>query len=230
MRRPKRTSWKLKGNLTEQALIILRRIYKSWASCLLEIVEYSSEKKYIKCRVRVPGGDYRYTKVKPLYVTCIQHEHVLAQLSIIFFYFLVRDGAIEIFEEEKDLQRVENFIKKLGFLARWELRKIKKLPLKEQKSFLNKRAAEILVDLYLFSDEKQIIEFTRKVLASEEFIIEVRWIRRYVGPTKLPGSVFKIRGEYTREDKVKKISKTREFLQAKIYNTVYARIFDKPKA
>ncbi len=193
--------------------------------CILEILEYSAEKKFIKCRVRVPSRDYCYTRYRPPYVTCIQHDHVLAQISVTFFYFLVRDGAIEIFNEEKDLKRVEDFIKKLGLFAKWELKKIKKLPPEDVKRFLNKRAAEILIDLYLFSVEQQVIKFPRKVLASEEFIIEARWIGRYTGPTGLPGSIFKIKGEFTREDKKKRISKTRECLIAKVHNTVYTKIF-----
>lgn len=230
MRRPKRTSWKLEGNLTEQALTILRRIYKSWAMCIVEIIEYSSEKKHIKCRVKVPGGDYCYTKIRPAHVTCIQQGHVLAQVSIPFFYFLVRDGAIKIFEKEKDLEMMENFIRKLGFLAKWELKKIKKLSPEDVKKFLNKRAAEILIDLYLLADELQIVKFGRKVLTSEEFIIEMRWVGRYTGPTGLPGSVFRVRGEFTRVNKEKKISKTRECLIAKIRNTVFTKIFHPSKA
>ena len=191
--------------------------------CILEILDYSAENKSIKCRVRVPRRDYCYTKYPVPYITCIQQQHVLAQVSISFFYFLVRDGAIKIFENEKDLRKVEDFIKKLGFFAKRELKRVGS---EERVRFLNKRAAEILIDLYFFSDEKQVIEFKRKVLAEEEFIIEVRWVGRYIGPTKLPGSIFKVRGEYTREDKEKKISKTRECLRVKIYNTVYTKVFN----
>ena len=87
MRKPKRTSWKLPEDLTQQSLFILRKIYKAWSMCILEILDYSAENKSIKCRVRVPRRDYCYTKYPVPYITCIQQQHVLAQVSISFFYF-----------------------------------------------------------------------------------------------------------------------------------------------
>jgi len=227
MRKPKTTSWKLPENQTEQVLIILRKIYKGWTMCIREVLEYNQEKGIIKCRVRVPKGDYRYTKEPVPYITCIQQQHVLAQISIPFFYFLVRDGLIEIFETEEELKKVEFFIQKLGFFARRELKKIKS---EDRRRFLNKRAAEILIDLYLFSDEQQVIKFERKVSSSEEYIVEARFIRRYIGITKLPGLILKMVGEYTREDKEKRIHKTRECLRAKVCHTVYTKIFTNAKA
>lgn len=227
MRKPKRTSWKLPADLTKQVLFILRKIYKGWTMCVREVLEYDQERKIIKCRVRVPKGDYCYTRKPVLYVTCIQQQHVIAQMSIPFFYFLVRDGLIEIFETEEDLKRVEAFIQKLGFFARRELKKIKP---EDKRRFLNKRAAEILIDLHLFSDEQQVIKFERKVLASEEYIVEAEFIRRYVGITKLPGLILKMVGSYTRIDEEKKIKKIRECLRAKVCHTVFAKIFPPTKA
>ena len=75
-------------NPTERALVLLRGIYKKWAICLVEIVEYScdQEQKLIRARMKAPQ-DYSYTKKKADHITGVQYYLALSQLVYVFIDF-----------------------------------------------------------------------------------------------------------------------------------------------
>ena len=208
-------------HLTTEALAILKRVYKTWSPCLRQVLEYNPREKRIKCLMHLPHGDYCYTKRRPPNITCIQHEHGLAQLCLFFFYFLVRDGVVDLWKEfsEKD---VEFFVK--NFLSWHEKRQLKKINEKEVNYFLSVKMAEVLINFYALFDEKQVIQFKRKLKFDEDYILEARLIRQYYSKRsrgKIPGLIFRVEG---------KNCQGKSALLVKIYNVAQITILQSPKS
>ena len=85
---------------TRKALWLLLKIYKSWAICLVRILDYSKEEKKITAIMHAPR-DYSYTRQRVECVTGIQYELALSELAYIFIHFLIDDGVATLISADE---------------------------------------------------------------------------------------------------------------------------------
>lgn len=85
---------------TRKALWLLLKIYKSWAICLVKILDYSKEERRIMAVMHAPS-DYSYTRKRVECVTGIQYELALSELAYVFVHFLIDDGLATLISAEE---------------------------------------------------------------------------------------------------------------------------------
>ncbi len=152
---------------TERALVLLRGIYKKWAICLDEIIEYVPDQqiKLIRARMRAPN-DYSYTRKKPNHITGVQYYLALSQLVYVFMDFLIDDGKVEILTVEEMKKIISD--KSLPWYFRWRLNK-KGDHFKRQEYLFEALMKEYKL-VFLHSD----ISFKKRLKSDESFEVEMK--------------------------------------------------------
>ncbi len=156
----------MKENLTERGLVLLRGIYKKWAICLVEIVEYSDqEPRLIKARMRAPHN-YSYTKKKTDHITGVQYYLALSQLVYVFIDFLINDGKVELLTEAEMEKLMSD--KSIPWYFRWRLRMKKSHFTKQEYLF------EELMRQYKLVFLRNNISFKKRLKNTDIFEIEMK--------------------------------------------------------
>lgn len=178
-----RISWRyLRGDKnTRHAFRLLLMIYKPWAVCLKEIIEYS-QTGVLKARMRAPE-DYSYTWFRPECVTGIHYDLALSELAYVFIYLLIRDGIATLITDDefrllkKIAQEIIDWEREFKEKGN-ELAKIEKSHKAERRNL-----KEQLVDIRKITRNKKndfsVMLWRNPPEAEEAFFRKIHWMWRY---------------------------------------------------
>jgi hypothetical protein len=175
-------------NPTEKALVLLKDIFKKWAICLVEVVEYSAEKKTMKAKMKASSAINNCYRKRPEEITGLNYILAISQLVYVFIDFLINEGSVELLTEQEMTNLIDG--KKLPWYLRRYLKKKKNHADRQEYLF------EILMGKYKLKFRHVEIDFKKIVKITDFFEVEMSLASSRRTKIGVPLVITKLSGPY----------------------------------